>query len=65
MALPKRRHSTTRRDKSRTHQKLAIRQTSTCLQCGQQILPHRVCPRCGYYRGRAVVTIKAKESPAK
>ncbi len=65
MALPKRRHSSARRDTSRTHQKLAIRQTSTCLQCGQATLPHRVCPHCGYYKGRAVVTIKTKESAAK
>ena len=65
MALPKRRHSSTRRDKSRTHQKLAIRQTSLCIQCGRVKMPHRVCPSCGYYKGRAVVTIKQKEQAAK
>ena len=65
MALPKRRHSSTRRDKSRTHQKLAIRQVSLCAQCGRVKMPHRVCPACGYYRGRAVVTIKPKEQAAK
>ncbi len=65
MALPKRRHSTTRRDKSRTHQKLAIRQTGVCQQCGAAKLPHRVCPACGSYRGRAVMTIKEKEKTAK
>ena len=65
MPLPKRRHSTTRRDKSRTHQKLAILQTSRCVQCGRQRLPHRTCPHCGYYKGRQIVAIKAKEQSAK
>ena len=65
MPLPKRRHSSTRRDKSRTHQKLAIRQTSRCAQCGKTTLPHRACPACGYYRGRQIVTIKVKEKAAK
>ena len=64
MALPKRRHSSTRRDKSRTHQKLAIRQTGACQQCGATKLPHRACPSCGYYRGRVAVTIKDKEKAA-
>ena len=65
MALPKRRHSPTRRDKSRTHQKLAIRQTRRCTQCGRPRLPHRACPHCGYYKGRLIVAIKTKEQSAK
>ena len=26
-----------------------------CTKCGQLILPHRVCPQCGYYKGVQVV----------
>ncbi|MFA6564612.1 MAG: 50S ribosomal protein L32 [Verrucomicrobiia bacterium] len=34
-------------------------QTGKCPQCGSSAQPHRVCPSCGYYKGRQVVTIKA------
>ena len=61
MALPKRKHSKARRDKSRTHWKLTLPTLSTCPQCGQPGLSHRVCAHCGSYRGRQVVVIKPKE----
>ncbi|MDI6807666.1 MAG: 50S ribosomal protein L32 [Candidatus Eisenbacteria bacterium] len=55
MALPKRRHSKTRRDKRRTHWKLTPPTLSACSHCGQPKLPHRVCPNCGYYNDEVVV----------
>lgn len=58
MALPKRRHSKTRRDKSRTHQKLALPAMGKCPQCNQPKLMHRVCPNCGYYHKREIITVK-------
>ncbi len=61
MALPKRKHSKSRRDKSRTHWKLALPTLTRCLQCAQPIVPHHVCPRCGYYRGRQVMAVKEKQ----
>ncbi len=63
MALPKRKHSKSRRDKSRTHWKLAVPTLTKCQQCAAPILQHRVCPKCGYYRGRQVLVIKVKPSP--
>jgi len=60
MALPKRKHSKARRDKSRTHWKLALPTTSKCTQCGQVVLPHHVCSHCGYYRGRQVIVVPSK-----
>ena len=65
MALPKRRHSKTRRDKSRTHQKLDNPSLAACSQCGQEKRTHRVCPYCGYYKGRKVIEIKVKEEKKK
>ncbi len=56
MAHPKRRHSKTRRDKRRTHYKISPAKMVICPQCKSFKLPHRVCPECGYYRGRPVVT---------
>jgi large subunit ribosomal protein L32 len=34
-------------------------QLSVCAQCGARVLPHRVCPSCGYYKGRQVVSVTA------
>ena len=61
MALPKRKHSKARRDKSRTHWKLVLPSLSKCPQCVRPVRPHRACPFCGYYRGRQVLVIKARE----
>ena len=61
MANPRRKHSKSRRDKSRTFWKFQIASTTQCAQCGRQILPHRACPHCGTYRGRQVVAIPVKK----
>lgn len=61
MALPKRKHSKSRRDKSRTHWKLTVVSPTTCTQCAKPVLPHRACPFCGYYRGRQIVVIAEKK----
>jgi large subunit ribosomal protein L32 len=60
MPNPKRRHSATRRDKRRTHDKAAAPQLIKCSQCQSATLFHRVCPECGYYRGHKAIEIKAK-----
>lgn len=58
MAVPQRRTSKTRKRLRRSH--LALQETTltTCKNCGAQIRPHRVCPECGFYRGRQVITVK-------
>lgn len=33
---------------------------STCKNCWAKKLSHRVCPVCGYYKGKQVITIKSK-----
>ncbi len=55
MAVPKRRISSTRRDKRRSHDALRATAPSTCTQCKQPKLPHRVCPSCGFYGGEEVI----------
>ncbi len=65
MANPKRRHSNTRTRLRRAHDFLKLQSLSNCPQCGAPRLPHRICPACGYYRGKQVVTIKIKEDKKK
>lgn len=55
MPNPKRRHSKSRSRKRRTHDSLNRIQLSTCPNCGNKKLSHRVCSRCGFYGGRTVI----------
>jgi large subunit ribosomal protein L32 len=34
-------------------------QLSACPQCSARVRPHHVCPSCGYYKGRQVISINA------
>ena len=54
MAVPQRRISKTRKRTRRTHFKLAVEGLVTCPNCGAMIKAHHVCPKCGYYAGKAV-----------
>ncbi len=65
MAHPKRRHSKARRDKRRTHDNLNRLTFSVCPQCRKPKLAHRVCPNCGYYKGRQIIEIKPKKKKQK
>ena len=57
MPHPKHRFSQTRTRKRRTHDSLEAPQLTTCSHCGAPILTHRVCPECGYYRGKQAIEI--------
>ena len=54
MAVPQRRISKTRKRLRRTHFKLEVEGLVTCPNCGEMIKAHHVCPKCGYYGGKAV-----------
>ena len=55
MAVPQRRISKTRKKLRRTHFKLEVSGLVTCPNCGEMIKSHRVCPKCGYYAGKATL----------
>jgi large subunit ribosomal protein L32 len=57
MPLPKRRFSRARRDKRRLQIHLKVPSLTACSQCGVKILSHRLCPSCGYYRGRRLLAV--------
>lgn len=63
MPLPKRRHSSARQAKRRTHYKLSHNlAVGECPRCHAARLSHHVCPSCGYYNGRQWVTPKAERA---
>ena len=60
MAVPKQRHTKSRRNKRRMHLFLKGPVLSLCPKCSKEVLPHTVCWNCGYYKGREVVNVLAK-----
>jgi large subunit ribosomal protein L32 len=61
MPNPKRKHSKSRTGKRRAHDHLTAPAVGACPQCGEMRRPHRVCPKCGFYRGRIAIQIKEEE----
>jgi large subunit ribosomal protein L32 len=45
----------TRKAANRWH----AQELNKCGQCGSAVVSHRVCPSCGYYKGRQVLTIES------
>lgn len=62
MPNPKRRHSKARTGSRRAHDSLSTHSLSECPNCHEQKMPHRTCPKCGYYKGREVVEVEEKKS---
>jgi len=57
MGLPARHHSKSRRNKGRSHMALKATNFIKCPHCGRKILPHRVCPYCGYYKEKEYIDV--------
>ena len=38
--------------------KLKITPLTKCKQCGAVIPVHRICPECGYYKGKEIIKTK-------
>jgi large subunit ribosomal protein L32 len=56
MAVPKRKTSPSKRNMRRSHHALAAEARGECANCGELKRPHHICPACGHYDGREVVT---------
>jgi large subunit ribosomal protein L32 len=59
MAVPKRKKSKMRIRQRKGHIKAELAQVQSCPNCGALQQSHRVCPSCGMYKGRKVLTIEA------
>ncbi len=57
-AVPKHKVSKSRRDKRRTHDALQLFHLVPCPDCGEMKRAHRVCPACGKYNGRQIITVE-------
>jgi len=61
MAHPKRRTSKSKKRKRRTHDSLTAPNLVKCSNCGTFIMPHRLCPECGHYKGREIIITEEEE----
>ncbi|MDP3991213.1 MAG: 50S ribosomal protein L32 [Candidatus Nealsonbacteria bacterium] len=60
MAVPKQRHTKSRRNKRRAHLYIEEPTLALCSKCGKSVLPHIACANCGSYKGREVIDVLKK-----
>lgn len=60
MAVPKQRHTKSRRNRRRSHLALKGKSFSVCQKCGEVVLPHHICVNCGFYKGKEIINVLAK-----
>lgn len=58
MAVPKKKISKTRGRMRRAHQAVSIPSLAVCPNCQEPRLSHRMCPKCGWYKNREVVSME-------
>jgi large subunit ribosomal protein L32 len=60
MGVPKKRTSKMRRDRRRASNNKVQSpvQVIACANCGAPVMPHRVCPACGFYGDKQVTAGK-------
>ncbi len=67
MSVQRQRSTRTRRDRKRRRFKIIPKKMVKCQKCGAFILPHCVCPKCGYYKNHEIVNTlkKSKRNKSK
>lgn len=60
MAQPKKKLSSTRGNRRRSHLHLKSQPIAVCSHCQATTASHTVCQACGYYKGVPVLPIKAQ-----
>lgn len=60
MAVPKHRHTKSKRNKVRMHLYAKPAFLISCQKCKAKILPHTVCQNCGYYKGKEIINVLGK-----
>lgn len=59
MAVPRNRHSNSRKNNKRSHHAKTKKQFHACPNCGVSKVPHAVCSSCGQYAKRQVLSVEA------
>jgi large subunit ribosomal protein L32 len=62
MAVPKKRQAKARTRKRRAQHTATRPRLNECPRCHSPRLPHRVCPTCGTYAGREVISHEVEVS---
>jgi large subunit ribosomal protein L32 len=62
---PKRKHTSGRRDRRRSHDALVARNLVQCSNCGEMRLSHTTCLSCGHYKGREVIEQEKEDKKKK
>jgi large subunit ribosomal protein L32 len=65
MSVPKKRKTSSKTRKGRSHQALKKVSLNKCPKCGHEVKPHSACGFCGHYKGREVLKIKTKKDKNK
>ncbi|WP_273065687.1 50S ribosomal protein L32 [Treponema berlinense] len=61
MVVPRAKTSKARTRRRRgVNMHLVAPQMVECANCGNLVLQHHVCPKCGFYRGRQVIKPEVK-----
>jgi large subunit ribosomal protein L32 len=61
MAVPRAKTSKARTSRRQTiNMRLTAPTLIECSTCGNRVLLHRVCPKCGFYRGKQVIVPESK-----
>lgn len=56
MAVPKKKTSKSKRNMRRAHDGLSSIGVCECGNCGATKLPHQICPSCGWYAKKKIVS---------
>lgn len=57
MAVQQNKKSRSKKGMRRSHHHVDTPMVVYC-ECGEPMVPHRICPSCGKYKGRVVVEVK-------
>lgn len=62
MGVPKGRRTKSKQGHRRSQIKLKTPHLGKCSRCSANVVPHRVCQNCGYYKDRQVIDVLKKLS---
>ena len=60
MGLPSQKRTNTSKRQRASHFALTKKTTTKCEKCKADILPHKACPKCGFYKGRKAVDVNKR-----